>query len=780
MGFAQAGSLLRLPTISSTSIPLLIAAGMAYLLIGWQAWRYVRFRRRHAAEIQALADIQLAFARSSSAWEELAETAYVEAARLFEVDFFQLGLLEDGTYRTLIWIRDGDRQPNQSFAINPPDEGLVGWVLHSNEALLVKDFHRQRDQLPSRPRYDSSDPPNSAMFMPLRIEGKPIGVTIIQSRRPAAFDQHDLSLFGMLANAAASAFNASILQTELDRRTRQLGILNSLSNFLISTSPTDEGFGRIAALISNAFDSCEVELFGLEAASFVLRAAWPLPERSMVPESRSPGPLGLQAMAEGRPQLSPSDSGKEGQSLPSEAAIPLKAEDQLLGLLCLHHGRGRGFSVEQLTMAELMASQLAAFMLEAGEYLQQQEYIWINTVLLEVARHAAQPGDLQTALQAVLQLTTLLVGTEWALVLLPADGAHWSVGPAAGLRRQALLELQELQIAVESIDLGRPGSEPQPRPLVLPDALATRLGGPEATGIAFSDGRRLLGGLLVSGHDHQDLRLALLAGIANQLSLRLENNLLSEEAAIRRSLERELAMGRDIQRSFLPKSLPEHPGWQVSTLWRSARQVGGDFFDFIPLPPGPKGTRWGLVIADVADKGVPAALFMALCRTLLRSVAISRVDPGSTLGRLNDLIIADSQTDLFVSVFYAVWEPDAARLAYANGGHNPPLLIKPDKRLQVLDRHGMVLGVLEGAQYRTHIQEMPPDSMLLCYTDGVTEAMDASGAIYGVKNLEQILLSAGDWSAEQLTQTISDAVTEFTGDDDPSDDLTLIALRRLP
>jgi sigma-B regulation protein RsbU (phosphoserine phosphatase) len=130
--------------------------------------------------------------------------------------------------------------------------------------------------------------------------------------------------------------------------------------------------------------------------------------------------------------------------------------------------------------------------------------------------------------------------------------------------------------------------------------------------------------------------------------------------------------------------------------WRLAREVGGDFYDFVPLEPGADGPRWGIAIADVADKGVPAALFMALSRTLLRSVAINRIDPGLTLTRLNNLIFNDAQANMFVSVFYAVWEPGTGRVMYANGGHNPPMVFEPGKRCCFLEEHQMVLGIEAG------------------------------------------------------------------------------------
>jgi sigma-B regulation protein RsbU (phosphoserine phosphatase) len=310
----------------------------------------------------------------------------------------------------------------------------------------------------------------------------------------------------------------------------------------------------------------------------------------------------------------------------------------------------------------------------------------------------------------------------------------------------------------------------------IPPALAGPLEATEAMALPLSDGVSLLGLLLLQSEDLSGRRASLLVGIAHQVSLRLENTRLIDEAAARRTLEREIAMARGIQASFLPKSTPRADNWEVGATWRVAREVGGDFYDFIPLPDGPRGPRWGIVIADVADKGVPAALFMALCRTLLRSVAISRIDPGTTLARVNDLIFSDTQTDMFVSVFYAVWEPDSAVLLYANGGHNPPLFFQPGVEPEVLSKHSMVLGVEPEVAYLTQTLTFTPGSLLLLYTDGVTEAMGAQGEYFGMHRLENLVLGMPRWNAQEVADKIAERVSSFTLEPELRDDLTAVTL----
>jgi serine phosphatase RsbU (regulator of sigma subunit) len=462
-----------------------------------------------------------------------------------------------------------------------------------------------------------------------------------------------------------------------------------------------------------------------------------------------------------------------------EAAVPLKVEDRVLGVLHLCGAAGQPIPQEHIALAETLAAYLAIAALEARNFASQQEEAWITTVLLEVARHAAQPGGADAALQAVLQLTTLLAGTPWAVLLLPhLEAPTLYVGLSSGLGRAAQDQLADLAVSPEEIGIEPPFSGEAPFAVSLPEALGAILDTREATAVTLSDGRSLLGILLIAGQDLAGRRLSLLVGIAHQISLRLENTRLIDEVATRRSLERELATARQIQISFLPNVLPTHSGWELGTTWRVARDVGGDFYDFIPLSQGPDGPRWGIVIADVADKGVPAALFMALCRTLLRSVAISRTDPGLTLARVNELIFADSKADIFVSVFYAVWEPATGKIAYANGGHNPPILLERERPARRLTEHGMVLGVSQDISYQTHSLTIPPGALLVLYTDGVTEAMDPSGQFFGLHRLENLMLGATDWSAQSVADVIAERVLEFGADPDLSDDLTAVVLRR--
>ncbi|MBI5712764.1 MAG: serine/threonine-protein phosphatase [Chloroflexi bacterium] len=220
-------------------------------------------------------------------------------------------------------------------------------------------------------------------------------------------------------------------------------------------------------------------------------------------------------------------------------------------------------------------------------------------------------------------------------------------------------------------------------------------------------------------------------------------------------------------------------GWSVCAYWQAARQVGGDFYDFIQLRPDDDGNeRWGIVIADVADKGVPAALFMALSRTLLRSVAINRVSPADTLERVNQFILNDARSNLFVTVFYAVWTPRTGHFVYANGGHNPPLLIRAHGDSSSLTRTGAALGVFEEAQYQEQEIVFAKGDMVLLYTDGLTDAINTQSEDFGLNRVTNIALKVHAQSAARIQSAIVAAVAAHVGGSEAFDDITMVVVKR--
>ena len=733
-------------------------------------------------DLSTLAQVGRAITAAAQDPQELAEVAFLETARLVPTDFFQLGLFEGEQYRTLIWIRDGNRVDNLSFTLDAKNENIIGWVRRSGEPLLVRNFEEEIDQLPARPSYDAEDPPVSGLFFPLRVANSTIGLLALQSRQPDAFSNNHLQLLSIISQSLAASLTHLTYRQETESLTLHMVLIQEISRLLMSLDPLTERLHQVVTLMAEVLNYAGVDVYELQDDQLKLHTS------SLADSSRGIDgkfPEIVQRCAD-TSHLQVSFLGDETSvdetTTSWEYAFPLQVVNHELGVLYIRSRDAVEIEGEQGNILAMVANQLGFAMLEARNYDDRQEEAWMTTVLLEVAKHAAQPGDTMVALQAVLQLATLLAGTDWAMLLLAEDNHdQLRIGVSAGFRRQEMLPFETMRISIGDFNLEPPFSESEsPTSIELPEGLAELLAQSQALCLKLSDGENLMGLLLMEGGPLPGIRPALLAGIGHQVSLRLENARLIEEAAARQSLERELMMARTIQASFLPENLPEVEGWELAAAWEVAREVGGDFYDFIPLPPSEESERWGIVIADVADKGIPAALYMALCRTMLRSVAQTHILPGRTLEIVNQQLISDTRADLFVSIFYGVWEPSMARITYANAGHLPPFLFSKGKRAKLIREHGMVLGVIPDVQFSDQVIELALGDLFVLYTDGVSEAFNHDHELFGFQRLESLVLSKDDWDATTIAAAIVDRVTEYSGGRDFSDDLTVVTMRRKP
>ena len=242
-------------------------------------------------------------------------------------------------------------------------------------------------------------------------------------------------------------------------------------------------------------------------------------------------------------------------------------------------------------------------------------------------------------------------------------------------------------------------------------------------------------------------------------------------------VSQELQLAGDIQSSLIPFEIPNVPGWQISVTLNPAEETYGDFFDLIPLPDG----RLGLIIADVVDKGVGAALYMALSRTLLRTYAIEAdSDPELVFFATNARMLADTTSNLFVTAFYGVLDPVSGQFDYGNAGHNPPYLVHPGEQviIQELIRTGIPIGVQEDATWSKAFVQFQPGDRLLLYTDGIPEADNGNGEYLTTSPMLEIAKENLDLSAEELQNNILQNLSDFVGDTPQSDDITLMILAR--
>ena len=241
------------------------------------------------------------------------------------------------------------------------------------------------------------------------------------------------------------------------------------------------------------------------------------------------------------------------------------------------------------------------------------------------------------------------------------------------------------------------------------------------------------------------------------------------------ALQNELDVASKMQQSILPTVFPELPNCEIYGNMEAAREVGGDFFDLIQLEDG----RYGIAIADVSGKGVPAALFMMSSRTLLKGAAIGLRQPGEVLREVNDLLEQDNESMMFVTLFYGVYDPATGELVYANGGHNPPLIVHPDgTSVELAQTNGIALGVMGGMEFEQSKVELAPGDTAVLYTDGVSEAMNGVHEEFGMERFSEVFANAPPEDAIAANHAVFKAVNDFAEGTPQSDDITCLTLRR--
>jgi steroid delta-isomerase-like uncharacterized protein len=245
-----------------------------------------------------------------------------------------------------------------------------------------------------------------------------------------------------------------------------------------------------------------------------------------------------------------------------------------------------------------------------------------------------------------------------------------------------------------------------------------------------------------------------------------------QEMRMRERIEQELRVARLIQQTLLPKTLPQLPGYDLAAYYQPAREVGGDFYDFLELEDG----RLGLLVGDVTDKGVPAALVMATTRSILRATAQRLFPPGEVLRLANDALVTDIPPNMFITCLYAILEVESGQLVYANAGHDLPYR-RHSGDADELRARGMPLGLMPGMQYEEKEIVLEADEIVLFYSDGIVEAHDPRGGMFGFPRLRALVAKHSEETS--LLDFLMKELYSFVGEGwEQEDDITLLTLRR--
>ena len=252
-----------------------------------------------------------------------------------------------------------------------------------------------------------------------------------------------------------------------------------------------------------------------------------------------------------------------------------------------------------------------------------------------------------------------------------------------------------------------------------------------------------------------------------------------KEHTMLESLKEDLTAARKIQQFFLPRKFPPFPEeserWDIFASMEAANDIGGDFYDFFRIDDD----HIALVIADVCDKGIPAALFMAVSRTIIHSKGMQGVSAGTCLTEVNRLLCNSSADYMFVTVFYAVLNTKTGLVTYCNAGHNPPHIVRAGGTIEKLPMDGnLMVGAFADEEYTEKTLQLEHGDTLVMFTDGVTEAMDSSLRIFGKDRLDGILSTTTDKSSQEIVEAVKAGIADFVGSAEQSDDITMLVLKR--
>ena len=670
-------------------------------------------------------------------------------------------------------------------------------------------------------------PDYSAIAAPLRAAKRRLGILALAHHTPERYGAEARTITAAFASYAAVAIeNARLYQAAQEQAWISTVLLQvaEATQSLATLDEVLEAVVRLAPMLAGV-DRCALLLWDEPTGMFEPAAAYGIGPAEQAAFDRwrvAPGevPAFDRLRLDKAPIVSydvTTDSRLVGVDLSAFGfrallLLPLLAHGQVVGAMLFDYqsdlaefeatGAFRG---EQITLVQGIAHQTAAAVESARLLQAQQEEAYVSAALLQVAQAVVSLTNLDDVLSTIVRIVPILVGVEWCVVFL-WDGEQAAFRPvqAYGVPRRVeatlrtrrygpgdftiLDTIRERDQVVAYWPEAAPEGAGQGHGLVPPDFAAdvgwcpgeATQGGPHALlAVPLSVKGDVLGAMVLEEADapsrSRERRLDIITGIAHQAALAVQNDRLQREMAERERLEQELQLAHEIQQTFMPRQLPDLPGWELAFAWRAARQVAGDFYDFFELPGG----RLGLVIADVADKGMPAALFMALTRTVMRAAALEAMSPAAVLAHVNDLLVPDAHQGMFVTAIYAVLSLDSGELVYVIAGHNLPLWLRSDAReLECLDTGGMALGVLEGLQFEEHAVSLKPGDCLVFYTDGITEAFSPQDDIYGEGRLRAAIQAADGSSAQAILDAIDASVAAFTGGAPPSDDQTLMVLRR--
>lgn len=702
--------------------------------------------------------------------------------------------------------------PTKVSKLRASEINIRNWL---NSALSAKEPRIRNSTDPFGPLGAVNNYPAtySSIAMPLRIGDQILGLLTLAHRQSGQYGPEARAIVSTFASYASIALQNANSLSNAQIQAWTSTVLLQVADATQNLTTVDEIFQTMARLIPLLIGVKECGLFLWEEnfKFFSLKASHNIKTTDDVFIKPEESPAFRKILLEKTFQIitDPESELKcpemcNLRNLGTTFLLPLFSRDEVLGALLVSHESSDRITDEvttddqTLNILQGIARQLSVAVENIQLMELKQEEAYVTAVLLQVAQAVVSQNDLDEILETIIHLMPVLVGID-ACVLYLSDSKEKKFTPVqsyAGSRakEKELLTREYPYGQFELLDWVRKNdtsktcylTQDQLDPLNWQDIKcktttsdAGNINSNILMGFPISYRGEFFGVLLARELDMKarfhEKRLEIISGISQQIALAIQNDHLEQERVARERLQQEMLLARQIQKNFLPDILPVFQGWDIGVQWQTARQVGGDFYDIIPVRKG----SLGLVIADVSDKGMPAALYMTVTRTLIRAFAKRFSSPTRVFRQVNEQLLKDTPNSLFVTAFYAILDLTSGKLIYCNAGHNLPIMLKnKTSELLLLEKGGIALGVVDDGRYVDHSLQIDPGDILMLYTDGVTDTFSPAGEQYSETRLYDALKGKHFDTVSAMLETISMHLGVFRGNAAREDDLTILGVKR--
>lgn len=664
------------------------------------------------------------------------------------------------------------------------------------------------------------DPAYSSIAAPMRVGEKPVGLITLAHSTTNRYGVESIQMTSAFASYAAVAIQNARLYASAQEQawiatvllqvaeaTQSINTIDDLLNAVVRLTPMLVGVEGCALFLWES----GLEVFSLAGShgiqfqpGYVDLHPWINPEDVPALLDVSLTKMAME-LREPERQLPFLLSDPLQQDKTNYTVLPLLSRGSLMGACVVAFSQSRPGMIdmlaeERLAIIQGIAHQTAIAIENIHLLERQQQETYVSAVLLQVAQTVVSHKDLSDVYAAITQIVPMLVGSQVCLLFLWNEiEMTYHLVQAVGVDRDTeellrsrpinpdqakLIEFicinnQMVTIPLDSVDRSNPycWMNISPNRAIHATDIIKQVQ-PVLIGVPLGVKDDNYGAMLVVDAGEQikyfPKRLEIITGIAQQTSMAIQNDRLQTAVLSRERLEREFQLAREIQQTFLPDHLPQPEGWEVDARWRPAREVGGDFYDLFWISKN----HMAIVIADVSDKGISAALYMTLTRTVIRTISQQNLTPAVVLTKVNELLLRDTPHGMFVTALFGIVDLHTGVMIYANAGHNLPIIWrKSDQSLETLQKGSMPVGIIENVTFVNHEVKLCHGDTILLYTDGITDTY-ADKDMFGEDRLNETIKRDGLHTADSILMSVDQALMEFQGSAQPADDVTALALHR--